>query len=443
MTLTGAWRRELAGICAGLLLLLLSGLWMGQTVLFLLAGTLLYLLWNLIQFYRLSLWLGQPKHTARPGGVGIWQEILRAVDGLRARDRKRKRKLERMLGGFRESTNALPDATVVLNDRSEVQWWNSAAVRMLGLKRKRGKGALIVDIMNDPVFHRYLLRGDYTHPLQVSAPVAEKIKLEVRIVPYGKGKRLFQARDITRLLQLETVRQDFVANVSHEMRTPLTVVHGYLETMETSEGGALAGWDKVIAQMRQQTGRMQSIVEDLLLLSRLENDEGFPGQESMDVPGMLERLLGEVLEMSQGQHRVHLELQDDLWLHATPSEIESAFSNLVFNAVRYTPAGGVITLRWGKREQAPCFSVEDTGIGIEAEHIPRLTERFYRVDVSRSRQSGGTGLGLAIVKHVLIRHGGHLEIVSTPGKGSLFSCLFPEGRARGEQHPVGNIDKMH
>jgi two-component system phosphate regulon sensor histidine kinase PhoR len=430
MALTSAWRRELAGIAVGALLLSLSGLWIWHPASFLLTGTVGYLSWHLLQLYRFSHWLAHPKGRVRPAGMGIWREILLTVDGLRARDRKRKRKLGRMLAGFQESTNALPDATVVLNDRSEVQWWNSAAARMLGLKRKKGKGASVVSIMQDPVFEEHLLRGDYARSLQMPAPASTDTRLEVRIVPYGKGKRLLQARDITRLLQLETVRRDFVANVSHEMRTPLTVIHGYLETMESSGEGPLAGWGKVIGQMQQQTCRMQRIVEDLLLLARLEGDESSPGQESVDVPGMLKQLYGEAVDMSQGPHRIDLELQGDLWLYANPSEIESAFSNLLFNAVRYTRAGGLITLRWGRRGEAPCFSVEDTGIGIAAEHIPRLTERFYRVDVGRSRQSGGTGLGLAIVKHVLTRHGGHLEIESRPGKGSLFSCLFPEGRGK-------------
>ena len=430
MTLAGAWRRELAGVTAGALLLLAAGLQSGTPALFLSLGLSLYLAWQLRQLYRLSLWLAHPKRHAPPVGRGVWREIVHTVDALRSRDRKRKRKLERMLAGFRESTNALPDATVVLNARDEVQWWNRAAGQLLGLKRKRGKGLPVVTVMRDPVFESYLRRGDFRHSLQIPAPVSDALRLEVRIVPYGKGKRLLQARDITRLLQLETVRRDFVANVSHEMRTPLTVVHGYLESMEGALGGMPGRWGKVIRQMQQQTGRMQRIVEDLLLLSRLEQAPATPRQEPMDVPSLIRRLHAEALALSGGQHRITLRLDAGLWLDGTVTEIESAFNNLVVNALRYTPAGGAIELEWGRLDGAPAFSVRDAGIGIAAEHLPRLSERFYRVDVGRSRQSGGTGLGLAIVKHVLMRHGGRLEIESEPGRGSLFRCRFPQVRAR-------------
>ena len=263
------------------------------------------------------------------------------------------------------------------------------------------------------------------------SPVDDNINLEMRIVPYGKGKRLLQARDISRLQQLETVRRDFVANVSHEMRTPLTVIHGYLEAMGEYKGGELAAWQQVINQMQQQTNRMQRTVEDLLLLSRLENNEQTTGQETVDVVRLLQDIVSESRDLSRDAHRIELQATRSLRLYGNPNELDSAFSNLVFNAVRYTPAGGSIDLRWWHSEEdGPCFSVSDTGIGIAAQHIPRLTERFYRVDVGRSRRSGGTGLGLAIVKHVLVRHGGHLKIESEPGRGSTFTCCFPPWRVR-------------
>jgi len=220
-----------------------------------------------------------------------------------------------------------------------------------------------------------------------------------------------------------------VANVSHEMRTPLTVIHGYLESMSESADDGLSSWRHIIEQMRQQTGRMRRIVEDLLLLSRLEGPGQLQGEEMVDVPVLLEVIKGEALSLSKGQHRITANIDESLKLNGCASELESAFSNLVVNAVRYTPAGGSIHLRWWASKRGPCFLVRDTGIGIETEHIPRLAERFYRVDVGRSRQSGGTGLGLAIVKHVLTRHDAHLKIESEPGKGSTFKCCFPSVRA--------------
>ena len=315
---------------------------------------------------------------------------------------------------------------MVLDDKGRVEWWNGVATRMLGLSRKHDKGERIDELIRDPVFRSYLADDNFSRPLQMPGPVDEGVILEVRIVPYGKGKHLLQARDITRLQQLETVRRDFVANVSHEIRTPLTVVHGYLETMSDSDDESLSAWQRIIKQMQQQTIRMQRIVEDLLLLSRLESHQSTQGQDELDVPALLKSMLQEGRSLSgELSHDLRIEVDQGLWLIGESAEIYSAFSNLLFNAIRYTPAGGEIALSWYRGETGPCFSVTDTGIGIEQEHIPRLTERFYRVDVGRSRQSGGTGLGLAIVKHVLTRHGGHLRIESEPGKGSRFVIDLP------------------
>ena len=424
-----SWYWESALLFLIVLGTLLLGQWTGRILPLLLITVSAYCLWHLLQLYRFNRWLGAPKRYSPPVEIGIWRSVFGAAESLRERGRKRKRKLRRVLNGFQESTSALPDATVVLNDRLEMEWWNKAAKGMLGLERKKDHGRQIDDVISDPIFKRYLERGDYTRPLQVPAPVDDSTSLEVRIVPYGEGKRLLQARDITRLLQLETVRRDFVANVSHEMRTPLTVIHGYLETMGESGSEELAPWDQAIEQMRQQTGRMQRIVEDLLVLSRLESDQQPKGQEVVDVPLLLQSIVTEGLRLSRDKHRITLNVDQPVKLYANLSEVESAFSNLLFNAVRYTPPGGEIALRWWDGEEGACLQVSDNGIGIEAEHLPRLTERFYRVDVGRSRQSGGTGLGLAIVKHVLIRLGGRLTIESEPGEGSSFTCCFPPFRS--------------
>ncbi|MES9962334.1 MAG: phosphate regulon sensor histidine kinase PhoR [Candidatus Sedimenticola sp. 20ELBAFRAG] len=431
MNLKRAWQQELVTIVVTGVVLVLLGLWIDHLSFIVITALTLYLCWHLTQLTRFTLWLSRPKRHTRPLSLGLWWAIIGLVEELRERGKKRKRKLSSMLSGFQESTSALPDATVVLDDKGNMQWWNDVAGRLLRLDRKRDKGSNISKLVTDPVFRSYLEESDYSRPLQMPAPVDDSVNLEVRIVPYGKGKRLLQARDITRLSQLETVRQDFVANVSHEMRTPLTVVHGYLESMNDSGDRGLAPWSHALGQMQQQTVRMQRIVEDLLLLSRLESrDSTDDEQEVVDMGSLLLSLIEGAEGLSGQKHEVELIVERGLNLFGSLSELDSAFSNLVYNAVRYTPQGGAIRLHWGCDDRgAPCFSVVDTGIGIAAEHIPRLTERFYRIDVGRSRQSGGTGLGLAIVKHVLTRHGGQLTVQSELGKGSTFSCSFPLERA--------------
>ncbi|MCW8847756.1 MAG: phosphate regulon sensor histidine kinase PhoR [Sedimenticola sp.] len=429
MSLPEAWRGELVGFGFATVLLIALGLGTGFLIPFLWGGLTLYLGWHLYQLFRFTRWLNKPKSYPRPHAIGIWQPLMLRVDQLSGRGQKRKRKLSRMLSGFLESTGALPDATVVLNDEGRLDWWNSVASEFLGLDRKLHKGALIDELVTDPVFISYLHAGNYSRSLHMPAPVNDNISLEVRIVPYGKGKRLLQARDITRLHQLEIVRRDFVANVSHEIRTPLTVVHGYVETMQES-GDAFPGpWKRIIDQMRIQTLRMQRIVDDLLLLSRLETRSSSEGQGVVGVFPILRGVLEGARQLSgEKQQVITLDADERLRLVGSSHELESAFTNLAYNAVRYTPAKGTIAIRWWLSGTGPCFSVTDSGIGISPEHIPRLTERFYRVDIGRSRESGGTGLGLAIVKHVLTRHDARLQVESEPGKGSVFTCRFPHSR---------------
>lgn len=388
--------------------------------------SLSYLGWHGVQFLHLIRWLRHPKVAVPPWSLGLWRPVVTGIEELRARVRKRKHKMRQMLEGFQESTDALPDATVVLDDCGRMEWWNGAATRMLGISRRQHKDQAINVVLQNPQLCDYLERADYQRPLHWPAPVDERMLLEIRVVPYGTGKRLLQARDITRLQQLETVRRDFVANVSHEMRTPLTVVHGYLETLVDYPPRDLAAAHTILKQMLQQTSRLRKIVEDLLMLARLESATEIKRLELINVPAILKVLEHEAAELSRQQHRITLTVDPSLHLDGNATELESAFSNLVFNAVRYTPPGGRIDIRWQVAvDQSPCFSVQDSGIGIAKEHLPRLTERFYRVDVGRSRQSGGTGLGLAIVKHVMTRHGGHLLIHSEPGRGSTFTCKFP------------------
>jgi len=423
------WRREMLIVLPIGLIGLLAGFWTGHPALIFLLLAAAYFAWQLLQIHLFHAWQQKPKSCRPPFAIGIWASIIKIAAAQRERARKRKRKLGRMLAGFRESTNALPDATVILDDEGRMEWWTDEARDVLGLDAKTDRNRKIEEVIPHSRFNTYLLKGDYVRPLQITAPRDDNIKLEVRVVPYGKGKRLLQARDITRVQQLETVRRDFVANVSHEMRTPLTVIHGYLETIaECGDEALMRDWQHVVSRMREQTDRMQHIVADLLMLSRLESQKQVVGQELVDVAEILESVNQEATYLSGGRHRIHLQTDANLKLYGNENELESAFSNLVYNAVRYTPAGGSVAMHWYANGGKACFTIKDNGIGIEPQHIPRLTERFYRVDVGRSRQTGGTGLGLAIVKHVLTRHGSELDIQSEPGRGSLFSCVFPEYR---------------
>ena len=408
--------------------LLLVGSLIGRPALVVLLGVLAYGLWHLVNLYRLERWLTEGKRFHPPEGYGIWDNIFQQIYRLQQRNRKRKRKLGNMLSRFQEATEAMPDGTVVLDSRGSIEWWNSAAEVLLGLHYPRDVGQRLANLVRHPVFADYLRRQDYSQSVQFPSPADERHSLSVRVVPYGKNQSLVIIRDVSRLQKLEQMRRDFVANVSHELRTPLTVVMGYLETLEGDPDG-VQRWGRSIQAMREQTERMQRIVEDLLLLSRLETDVQTESREPVRVPPMLEHLREEAVRLSGDQdHRITLEADEDLWLRGDESQLRSAFSNLVYNAVRYTPAGGAIHMRWLADDQGACFEVADTGIGIAPHHVPRLTERFYRVDVGRSRQSGGTGLGLAIVKHVLLRHDARLEIESVPGKGSTFRCEFPAER---------------
>ncbi len=341
--------------------------------------------------------------------------------------RKQKRKLGRLLKGFRDSMSALPDAMVVVDKKSEIEWWNKAAARLLGLERRQGRVRRLDEVFKDRKVGRQLARrSGKAEPREIPSPVDSNVLLEVRVVPYSKGKRLLQARDITRIRRLEQMRRDFVANASHELRTPLTVVHGYLETLVHEEQASSGRWSNILRQMYQQTKRINDIIGDMLELARLEEARGGKAEQRVDMSALITKVRQERDPMNAGrEHTIELDVQPGCSIYASVEDIRCVFSNLLSNARHYTPAGGKITLRWWLDEGGGHFSVEDTGIGIQAEHIPRLTERFYRVDKGRSRETGGTGLGLAIVKHVLKRYGARLTILSEPGEGSTFTCHFP------------------
>ncbi len=421
------WSKEIWRLASLLGLALIVGFLTGYLQVTVLLATAVYLLWHLYNINRLAKWLSKPGKFHPPPGQGIWAEIFDRIYHLQKQNRDRKKKLAKYINRFRESTAAMPDATVVLNHFDQIEWINKAAQENLGLQPSKDIGQHLSNLIRHPAFIRYLSRKDYETPLAMPSPADEQIQLSIRIIPYGKHQRLLIARDVTRLKHLEEMRRDFVSNISHELRTPLTVIHGFLESMQDESDSKMADWHENIDMMMRQSGRMQNIVNDLLMLSRLENETlKNNSRGEVPIPNILYSIKQEALAISGDKgHKIKLECDDELGLYGVQNELYSAFSNLVFNAVRYTPKGGEITLRWYQDDKGAHFEVRDTGIGIPPQHIPRLTERFFRVDVGRSREIGGTGLGLAIVKHILERHQAKLRIKSKINQGSTFICDFP------------------
>ena len=329
----------------------------------------------------------------------------------------------------RLAARALPDGVIIL-EGDRIEWSNDTARLQLGVEVPRDEGTPIAHLVRDPGFLAYLERGTYDAPVEVQAPAARGPVLALQVVEYGEGRRLVLSRDISHLRRLEQVGREFVANVSHELRTPLTVITGFLETLRDEQDPQAAR--RYVELMEEQARRMQRLVEDLLMLSSLESSPP-PADDPIDMASFVERLAADARTLSKGRHRIEASAEDGLDMSGSERELASAFSNLVSNAIRYTPPGGTVRLTWHATADGADFDVEDTGIGIAAEHIPRLTERSYRVDRGRSRESGGTGLGLAIVKHALGRHGATLDVGSSPGKGSRFSARFPRSRLRRTQ----------
>ena len=334
-----------------------------------------------------------------------------------------------MVDQFRQSTEALPDAAVVLGPHDEIEWTNKAARDVLGLQQG-DKGQRILNLIRYPDFIHYLKSGKYNDAIILPSPVDNRIILAVRIVSYGAGLRLLLAQDVTQLKQMERMRKDFVANVSHELRTPLTVLKGYLETLQDIDDGDSPLLTGSLEQMLSQTERMQHLVDDLLLLTRLETQR--KKSECVDVPALLNQICKEGGQLVQTQNRIALDIATKVHITGDEQELRSAFTNLLDNALKYSAEDTLVNVRWYRNGHSIVLEVEDCGEGIAPSDIPRVTERFYRSEVKRNRKVSGTGLGLAIVKHVLMRHDARLAIVSELGKGSRFSCHFPTDRVCAE-----------
>jgi two-component system phosphate regulon sensor histidine kinase PhoR len=421
------WTFALARLAGILLAGLILGLFFGPVWLWLLAAACLYLGWQLVNLHRLDRWLRLRSQIEAPNLGGIWGDVISQVVRLHRRKQYHKQRLVQLYRELRRSTAALPDGVIILSSQNDIVWFNRQAARLLGLKRPVDIGLRVDNLIRSPEFVRYLHADDFAVPVVIRPPVHAELYLSLQVVPYGAGQSLLLVRDVTRQMRLEATRKDFVANASHELRTPLTVISGYLDTLadDPSIDGAWAG---PIKDMRAQAQRMNTIIADLLELSRLESTDGEAPRDPIDVPRMLERLYRDALAGGDRPRQVLLDLESNDGLYGSAQEIESAFTNLLVNGIKYTLSEGTVRMRWWADDEGAYFSVIDSGIGIPAEHLPRLTERFYRVDSGRSRDRGGSGLGLAIVKHALQRHGGWLEVQSTVGKGSTFTCHFPQQR---------------
>ncbi|MGA7984554.1 MAG: phosphate regulon sensor histidine kinase PhoR [Burkholderiales bacterium] len=370
-------------------------------------------------------WLEHPARDALPVGSGIWEEAFaRLHQHLKKRDDEQQGLL-RALGRFRAAGRALPDGVVILDAEDHIEWSNPTGERHFGIDARRDFGQTITNLVRQPDFVAYLERHEYLEPLTLHSARSDAA-LSVRVIEFGAEQKLLMSRDVTIEQRLETMRRDFVANVSHELKTPVTVLSGFVDTLaDESMELSNAQRKRFLALMDEQARRMRRLIEDLLTLSALESGGMPEDEQAIEVRPFVEKLGEEARALSGGRHRISVTVERDCRLTGSAEELKSAFSNLVSNAVRYTPQGGTVQLVWRIEDGRGVFSVQDNGIGIEARHIARLTERFYRVDSSRSRETGGTGLGLAIVKHVLTRHQATLDVRSELGRGSTFSAVFP------------------
>ena len=435
--MSSPWSREFRSL--GLLLALGAGIggWLGQPAWALCIALGSRLAWHLWQLRRFELWLGGRGRRLSEERLDLWAEVTGEVLRIKRRSQKRKRRLSVILKQFLRSTAALPDGTVVLSSDSRIVWFNQAAQRLLGLRSPQDHGQWVANLIRTPAFVRYLEGGAYEEAIEIPSPHAPDVLLSLQIVPYGTDQRLLVARDVSRERRLDRVRQDFVANASHELRTPLTVLSGYVEMLLEEAQDEHSGWLMPLTAMREQATRMEQLLADLLLLSRLDETTGTVRAERVDMSRLLTRCCAEAERAAAGKLAIKLRVPEGLWIRGVEGELRSVFDNLLSNAVKYTPSGGSVTLAAWQTPEGLRVEVTDTGIGIAAEHLPRLTERFYRVDGGRGRDQGGTGLGLAIAKHALQRHDAQLVIHSEPGVGSRFECRFPAHRVVADPSTTG------
>ena len=419
------WLEELWRIVVLILVAVAAGALIDQILLFVLFALVAYTLRNLYNLQRLSDWLGDPQLHAVPSHFGLWGDVFSRIARISSRHAEREKRLTKLVHEYTASTSALPDATVALGPQGRILWFNEAASRLLGLVTAKDVGQPLQNLFRNPEILAFIAAADYAQTLHTNAPGNPDLRLEIRLAPYGEEQMLLLAQDITERIRQERVRKDFVANVSHELRTPLTVVSGFIENLQNDQRLQSDGLARPLELMAQQAARMSQLVEDLLLLARLESESAANMQQEVDIGATLQLVADECQELRNDTPEIAVTVQSTRRIRGDGKQLHSALSNLVANAVHHTPADGLVEIRWSDDGDDGVLAVRDTGEGIMPEHLPRLTERFYRVDTGRSRERGGTGLGLAIVKHVIKRHQGELEISSRPGEGSRFRCRFP------------------
>jgi two-component system phosphate regulon sensor histidine kinase PhoR len=395
-------------------------------------GLGLLLAMHLFYASLLAGWLEAPRLEDIPNGMGIWTQVFARLYRARRTTEQNERRLQDNEERFRRTISALPEGIVLVDLSLQIEWCNPVAEEHLGVSLTGDHGMRVTNLVRDPAFVSYMTSGQYELPLEFRPMARPSTALEVRVIEVERTRLMVISRDITQREQVDAMRRDFIANVSHELRTPLTVVNGFMEMLLDAQQEDEATREHHLRLMQEQAQRMSRLVEDLLTLSRLESSESSLVEETVDVHLLMSEVADEARVLSGGRHRVEVR-PARAFLRANREELRSAFGNLVSNAIRYTPEGGRIALAWSTRDGDGRFEVQDTGIGVAPEHISRLTERFYRVDKSRSRETGGTGLGLAIVKHVLLRHDARLDIESDVGKGSTFSAVFPASRIVGSK----------
>jgi two-component system phosphate regulon sensor histidine kinase PhoR len=421
----GVWQKEIISVLLLLFVSIIAGTITGHLIMLLFLIMLGIIIRMILQINQFEKWISTGGRGKYPKTTGIWEEIYYHVYRLKKQDKQRKKKLGKMVDQFRQSTEALPDAAIVLGINDEIDWANKAARDVFGLHQS-DKGQRIPNLIRFPDFIRYLKLRNYKDSVILPSPVDNRIILEVRVIPYGAGLRLLLAQDITQLKKMERMRKDFVANVSHELRTPLTVLKGYLETLQDLDDEQSPLLTNSFKQMLGQTERMQHLVDDLLLLTKLETQQ--KKTHCVDVPALLSQVCAESDVLGNSPKRIQLTLESSAHIMGEEQELRSAFTNLVVNALKYSKADSLVKVRWFQEQGFITLAIEDNGEGIPKADIPRVTERFYRVETKRLIKVNGTGLGLAIVKHVLMRHEAHLVITSELHKGSCFSCHFPVKR---------------
>ena len=426
------WKDEARKLFWLLLAAFVVGWLLGAPGWTLLATSLAYSAWNLRQLHLLQSWLADPAFDEPPQAAGVWGEVLDSIDRRQRQYKEERIRLQRVVDYLRDSFASIADAVVMIDPDGAIDWSNHASERLLGLHHPEDAGQQLLNLIRSPDFIAFYEGGDYSQSIALNSPGNPELELNCQITYFGKGSRLLFASDVTEKSRLQQMRTDFVANVSHELRTPLTVINGYLAhflALDHNDDQQA----KAFKQMFAQASRMERLIKDLLLLSRLESLPDISEQQDIDVPAALDMIREEIQAAFNNERTITLECDESLHLVGSWGELHSAFSNLVMNAAKYTDSGGHITIRWYCDDNNAYLQVEDDGVGIDSQHLPRLTERFYRVDQSRSVDTGGTGLGLAIVKHVLMRHNAELLVTSRFGEGSTFTCVFPQSQTFIEQ----------